>query len=37
LLLLHRAAWTDAAALTIIAVVLFLHFRRHSTSGGLAG
>jgi TRAP transporter 4TM/12TM fusion protein len=32
LLLLHRAAATDAAALAVIAVVLFLHFRRHPTA-----
>jgi TRAP transporter 4TM/12TM fusion protein len=31
LLLLHRAAWADVTALAVIAVVLFLHFRRHST------
>jgi TRAP transporter 4TM/12TM fusion protein len=29
LLLLHRAVWADGLALTVIAVVLFLHLRRH--------
>jgi TRAP transporter 4TM/12TM fusion protein len=32
LLLLHRATWADVTALAIIAVVLFLHFRRHSAA-----